>query len=423
MGATRWLQSQGVEVTVTDQADPDSLAESVRQLADLNVQLHLGGHDSRDLNTADLAVINPAVDKKRSDFFAAIVRRGIPWTTEMNLFCGLCPAPVIAVTGTYGKSTTCAMLADALMASQGRGLLDCTGVHLGGNIGLSLLTELDGIQATDRVVLEMSSAQLEDLDRIDWSPEVAVITNLCPHHLDRYENYADYVAAKLNVIGQEGDTTALFVGEVDDATMATIKLRTSERGVPIHRVPQPEPPPKVGAPGEHNVANAVCVLAVCRHLGADEGSVLQALSEFRGLPHRLELVATIDDVDYYDDSKSTSPATTVTAVRSLGRTMVAIVGGKDKGVSLDGCAGVLASKCRAVICTGESGPSLAKAILAAGLDAVHEADGMQNSVQLARELALGGDAVLFSPGAPSFDAYANFAERGRRFAEAVGSLA
>ncbi len=446
IGVTRWLVGQGATVTVTDHAGGDALAASVEAVADLDVELHLGGHDLRDLDTTDLVVINPAVCKAHSDLFQAIVRRRIAWTTEINLFCERCSGKVIGVTGTYGKSTTCAMLAEALKACRRAGGGEDAGVHLGGNIGRSLLPELDGIRPTDLVVLEMSSAQLEDLSRIDWTPSIAVITNLSPHHLARYQAYADYVAVKLNIVGNPKITRKVIVGDMDAEAEAVLRRRLADKWAGVVRVAHAMPPVELRLPGDHNQANAGCVLAVCHHLNLDEAVARDALRSFKGLPHRLEYVRTLEGVDYYDDSKSTSPASTVRAVEALKRSVVAIVGGQEVGEGtrpgalspsreavefqrseLRGCARALVRSCRRVICMGESGPGFAEAVRAAegpeDRGRVRQVDGLAEAIHLARAEARPGDAVLFSPGAPSFDAYANGVDRGRHFLCAVNALA
>jgi len=423
---TRWLASEGATVTVTDQATHEALAESVAAVADLPVSLHLGGHDEGDLDTADLVIINPAVNKSTSAFFQAVVRRGIPWTTEMNLFCERCPAKVLGVTGSYGKSTTCAMLAEAMEACCRASGASYTGVHLGGNIGRSLLNELPNIRETDWVVLEMSNAQLEDLPQIHWAPDLAVITNLFPHHLDRYANFAEYAGAKLNITRHPNGDSKIVVGELHPVAEDMLGEVIAERRDRLVRVPPVDSPIELKVPGEHNQRNAACVLTVCRILALNEAVVRDALHDFRGLPHRLEFVRNLDGVDYYNDSKSTAPAATVIALEALRRPTVAIVGGQRKDVSLDECAICLARYCRVVICMGESGPGFADAVQKcdAGFQPVkiHVVAALDDAVHLARTEAKPGEVVLFSPGAPSFDQYANFTARGRHFTDLVNAL-
>jgi UDP-N-acetylmuramoylalanine--D-glutamate ligase len=329
------------------------------------------------------------------------------------------------------------MLADALEACRARQPVAFTAVRLGGNIGRSLLPQLQDMRPSDLVVLEMSNAQLEDLPRISWAPSIVVITNLSPHHLDRHGGYGEYVAAKLNIVGDPETTGKVIVGPVDAGADAIIRRAIPDAGR-LGRVTPPAPPVELVVPGEHNRANAACVLTLCSHLGLDEAAVRAALRSFRGLPHRLEHVRTFEGVDYYNDSKSTSPAATATALGVLENPVIAIVGGKDKAASLDECAAALARSCRLVICIGESGPRFARAVRqAAGRlsvprprqwrDAprgtVRQVGRLDEAVRLARSEAAPGDAVLYSPGSPSFDAYPNFCERGLHFVRIVSSLA
>lgn len=423
---TRWLAEQGARISVTDRAAPDALRESIAALSDIDVEYHFGGHDPRTLDGCELVVVNPAVSKARSQLFQEIVRRGIPWTTEINLFCERCPAEVIGVTGSYGKSTTSAMLADALEACRRAGKLRHTDVRLGGNIGGSLLTELPTIQASDLIVLELSSAQLESLPRIAWSPTTAVITNLSSHHLDRYGTYAAYLDAKLNIVRAQQVTDRIIVGDVDSEAESALSHVLGDRWRCVTRVVRPDPPIGLCVPGEHNQANAACVLTVCRTFGLNDHVARMALREFKGLPHRLQYVRSLDGVDYYDDSKSTSPAATRKAIEAFDRPMVVIVGGQDKQVCLEPCIDALIERCRAVIGVGESGAKLVQAVRSRKGDARRDAalriGDLEQAVQVARARAQAGDVVLFSPGAPSFDTYHNYADRGRHFVEIVQAL-
>ena len=511
VGVTRWLAEQGAVVTVTDQVDAEALADSVQAIADLNVAFRLGGHDSADLDRVDWVVINPAVDKTRSPFFQEIARRDVSWTTEMNLFCERCPGRVIGVTGSYGKSTTCAMLAEALRSA------GVPRVFLGGNIGKSLLPDLSAMTPDDTVVLEMSNAQLEDTPKIGWAPPMAVILNIHPHHLDRYPTFAAYADAKLNIARDPAGTSRLVVGDLHPDAERLLERVISGQSGRVRRFSAPDTPISLRIPGQHNQLNAACVLAVCDMLGLAAAPVRDSLARFAGLPHRLQHVRTLDGVDYYNDSKSTAPDATIAALDALAVPnamgasdtvnapataggsidlspaaphVIAIVGGKAKDAPLDACARRLVECCRAVICTGESSSAFAEAINAAsaaygvaclepadpspapslarrgrgkctllGSDVnqpspgaregdavdstqrasdrraavchterlVHDvtirtAEATDEAVRLARQLARRGDVVLFSPGAPSFDAYANFVARGEHYTELVSGI-
>ena len=422
VAVSRWLAEQGAIVTVTDLATASSLAESLRTLDDLPITFHLGGHDPADLDDADLVIVNPAVSKSRSPFFAEIVRRGIPWTTEMNLFCERCPAPVVGITGTYGKSTTSAMLVAAVRRCVEEAATRWTGVHLGGNIGLSLLGHLGGILPTDLVVLEMSDAQLVDLRRIEWGPVVAVITNLFPHHLGRHSGWEGYVAAKLNIARDPARTRRVFVSPLALETQSLVERILPDGDARLTVVERADPPVDLCVPGAHNRANADCVLAVCAELGLDGGLAREALSSFEGLSHRLQRVRMVDGVIFVNDSKSTSPSATVVAANSMSGPFVAIVGGERKDAPLSEMAVVLARGARAVVCIGAASARMAEAVREAGLGSVHETGALPEGLSAAVELASSGDTVLFSPGAPSFDQYPNFEARGDHFVRLVEAL-
>ncbi len=446
VGVTRWLVGQGAQVTVTDQAAADSLVESLDAIADLSLNLHIGTHSNLALDQFDLAVINPAVHKPTSGLFAEILRRKIPWTTEMNLFCERCPARVVGITGSFGKSTTCAMLAEVLEAVQAAGKASYSGVHLGGNIGRSLLGELHVMHPTDLVVLEMSNAQLEDISAIPWSPLLAAITNLFPQHLDRHGSFEAYVAAKLNLVRGRAADFPVIVGDVAADAEPWVRDAVGDM-TRIIRVEHPTPPIQLSLLGRHNRINAACAWTIARTLGLPDELVRDALTEFRGLPHRLEMVRTVDGIRFINDSKSTAPTATISAVEAVAEsnprisggtnhvghrtdeaTLIVIVGGQRKDVLLTECSNLLANVCRVVICCGESGPAMAAAVRnampadAADSVRVIETNDLDEAVAAAKRAARPGDVVLFSPGAPSFDGYVNFTQRGAHFVELVRAL-
>lgn len=426
VAVTRWLVEQGAKVVVTDSADGEALSESLKSLEGVDVAFRLGRHDERDLDEADLVVLNPAVNKRTSDFFRSILQRGVPYTTEINLFCARCPATIVGVTGTFGKSTTAAMIAAVLDRAIERGESGYRRAWLGGNIGRSLLPELSGVSPRDVVVLEISNAQLEDLPLIPRRPELAVITNIEPHHLDRYEHLDGYIEAKLNILPVDGSTLPLVHGSLDSAVLELIA------GRPVRAIPvvQPESPLALRVPGEHNRANAACAMTVAHSLGVGDATARAALAEFAGLPDRLAHVGTIDGADYFNDSKSTAPASTVVALRSFDRPVVALVGGLEIDDSIDACVAELRNRCRAVIGVGAMGRRFTEALRRLGPAVRADEPGdhgaasackccvaadLVEAVAEARRLARPGDVVLLSPGAPSFDQYSNYRQRGAHF--------
>ncbi len=426
VGVTRWLSQNGAEVIVTDLADADSLRDSVQQLSDLDITFHLGGHDEADLEIVDFVVVNPAVVKRKSTFFQVIEQKGIPWTTEMNLFGQRVRANVIGVTGTYGKSTTCSMLHRVLDAWTATGNGRWTKAYLGGNIGRSLLPDLPAMRPSDVVVLEMSNAQLEDLSRIEWRPDLAVITNLHPNHLDRHGGWKAYLAAKFNLVASENAATPIFLGK----SLSKEALRIAQKVAPnladrVCPFDSPNPALVLNVPGAHNRQNANLVYAVACHCGVPEGVTRSALATFRGLPHRLELVGVVAGVKYVNDSKSTSPDATLTALDCFSEPVIAIVGGIERDHPLESFAHNMVRRCKAVICTGQSGPRFARVLresLSGEACFVEMASNLEAAVSVASVHAFRGDVVLYAPGAPSFDSYANYEKRGEHFTKLVRAL-
>ncbi len=436
LGVTRWLAEQDAHVVVTDLASADSLRASLEALADLDITFHLGSHDDVNLDDIDLAIINPAVVKHKSRFFKEIESRAIPWTTEMNLFCQQCRSFVVGVTGSYGKSTTTAMIGYILEQSTRESDARFRRVWIGGNIGRSLLNQLTEILPNDVVVLELSNAQLEDLPKIDWMPSVAVLTNLHPHHLDRYSSdrsraYQAYQAAKLNILADAPANQPLFVGELEEDTLALIQHKLRGDPTRIHEAVALGEPTTLRVKGQHNLKNAALATTVCRYLGVDEAVINSALADFVGLAHRLEFVRDVGGACYINDSKSTSPDTTVRAIVAINTPIVLLVGGQAKDVSLVTLAQVAVDRCCVIVCFGEVGATLAKTCLSAAsvvtkagyvLPSIREVDTLEEAVTLASQLAKDGDTVLFSPGTPSFDQYANYEQRGEHFIRLVKSL-
>ena len=459
VGVTRWLCRQGAHVTVSDKAGAGDLAASLEQLRDVDPTLHLGEHRREDFLRADLLVVNPAVPPDLPEL-AEADRAGVPRTTEINLFLERCPAPVAAVTGTVGKSTTTAMLGAILSADRP--------THVGGNIGRSLLGELDAIRPDHVVVLELSSFQLEELPRIARSPHVAVVTNLAPNHLDRHGTLAAYAEAKKNIFRFQGPRDVLVLNAACNLTRqwadeapgrvvffepapvgrATRCSRNRNHGkasreqqscLPYDTDPQ-SAPFDLAVPGAHNQANAQAAWTAARQLGVGRAVAAAALAEFHGLPHRLQFVAERDGVRYVNDSKCTTPEGVAAALEAFGpRRAVLIAGGYDKGVDLAPLARAAATRAKAVVLLGATAERIAADLAAArsispGRPAdrtgaashahgatydmpVERAGDLPDAVTRARGLAEPGDVVLLCPGCASYDQFANYEQRGEAFAE------
>ena len=442
IGVARWYALQGERVTVTDQLPPEKLTESLAALTDLPVKFELGGHPDKLLNDCDLLVVSPAVDKRQSAFFQSALARSVPWTTEINEFCRRCPAPIVGVTGSVGKSTTASMIFAALKAVRGEGRC-----HLGGNIGRSLLGQLPEIRSDHVVVLELSSFMLEDTPMIGFSPHIAVVTNLVNNHLDRHGTMEAYAAAKRNILKfQKADDIAIL--NRNDPHVSTWNQHTRGKVIYFDHAEL-----ALQAPGRHNQANAAAALAVIKAFDGEEriADAIGALEVFRSLPHRMELVGQStnylnETVDWLNDSKSTTPESTLTAVGAVpaGRTII-ILGGADKKADMRPLAGDLVGRSWGIITIGATGPKIADSIRnAMKLDSrgdsglgyrtqpmLMELRTIEQAVEQAHrwtiEKCLPNDksapvCVLLSPACASYDQFSNYEHRGSVFKELVGRL-
>ena len=412
LGAASWLCGQGARVTVSDMARADSLGDSVRQLAELGAELHLGSHERADFLQADLLVVNPAVPKDMPLLVEA-ERAGVGRTSEINLFLQRCPAPVVGITGSVGKSTTTVMVGEILGTSRA--------VHVGGNIGKSLLGELPAIKPSHAVVLELSSFQLEDTPIVGISPAVALVTNVFENHLDRYAGSLQaYADAKKNIFRFQGPDDVLILNRRCELT-AGWAAETPSRVDWFD--PQAEPV-ELALPGQHNQANAQGALAVAKHFDIDRPEALAALARVRSLPHRLEFVGEIDGVRFFNDSKCTTPAGAVVALESFqpGRCVI-LMGGYDKAVNFDALGAKAAGQAKGVVAFGQTGGAIISAVRRNAkpgqAPALAEAADLSEAVKVAKTLAKPGDVILLSPACASYDQFDNYQRRGEMFAELV----
>ncbi len=438
----------GANVTVMDLKSGEDLAPAVSQLSDLPLQFCFGPHRKDLLEKSDLIVLNPAVSRD-SDIVSFASRRGLIMTSPMNIFLALCPAPAVAVTGSVGKSTTTAMLSQILRET-GRT------VHMGGNIGISLLASLDRICRGDTVVLELSSVQLEDAAALPFSPHVAVVTNILPNHLDIYGGFEAYAAAKENIVRYQRPEDAAVLNFQDrllrDRWTARLKggrfffdaggewpVRWPDfKGVRLEEdkaVWQDEDggsevlfqAADVSLVGAHNMENALAAATAARWLGAGADSIRRALRRFKPLEHRLERCRRMDGITFYNDSDSTTPDSTIAALRSFPPPITLICGGKNKGLSFLELAEIIAERVDVLVTIGQCGPRIARMTREAGVrmgasPIIMEARSLSDAVSAGYRHSMPGSTVLFSPSCSSFDMFQNFAERGREFKKIVDSL-
>jgi UDP-N-acetylmuramoylalanine--D-glutamate ligase len=400
IAVSRWLAGRGARVLVTDRDPPEKLQSSVDQLAGLPIEFVLGRHREQDFCSCDLLVVSPAIPPTNP--FVAIAREaGVPLTTEIALFAERCRGHTIGVTGTKGKSTT-ATLIHRMISARRRALL-------GGNIGVSLLDQLDQILPDDVVVLELSSFMLHWLGEAKWSPDVAVLTMIGTDHLDWHGDVASYHRAKANIVRFQRPHGRVVVDSQHAHSMAIASAGTTKATI----VPANPRRLDLKLPGEHNQRNAQLARAAATGLGVDFDTAQAAVVDFAGLSHRLEVVHDAAGVKWVNDSIATIPEAAVAANRSfdVGR-VIQIVGGYDKGLDLAPMTNVLSERCKAVLTIGTLGPTLAATI---GARAIH-AQTLAAAVRHARSIAAPGDVVLLSTGCASYDQFANFQDRGDTFA-------
>ena len=433
LDSARFAHGAGAAVTVTDMADAQALAPVLKELADLDgITYHLGGHRAADFETCDVVIVNPAVPPD-SEYLRTALGAGALLTSQIEIFFQLCPAATVGITGANGKSTTTALTAHLLEA--GRQVAGIRQVWLGGNIGnRPLLVDLDRIGPDDVAVLELSSFQLEQLARVRHAPDIAVITNLTPNHLDRHGTFEAYCDAKEGIFRYQrldaaAPSTSIFNAE-DPITSAWFDRYAGQRGrvcVKFHH--QDVPAAVVEAfrlPGKANLSDLAAAMAVARRLGIDDSVVAGCIGAFKGLEHRLEFVARVRGVDWYNDSIATTPPSAIVALEAFDAPRVIIAGGYDKKLPFDAFGRKIAADAAAAILIGATARKIAAAIEAARTDqqrpkVVFAAD-MREAVARAADIARPGCVVLMSPACASYDMFTNYRQRGDIFAECVRAL-
>jgi len=411
----RWLCQQQARVLVSDCESAQTLADSVKQLEGLPIEFHLGGHRPEDFTDAELVVASPAIPLN-NEFLDASRGRGVPITTEIRLFIERCPATIIGVTGTKGKSTTTAMLGKILCAAGKQ-------AWVGGNIGKSLLGDLDRIQKSDLVALELSSFMLAHLGEMRWSPHVAVVTMVAVDHLKWHGSAEAYVDTKKNLLRFQGPDDFAVLNEED---LACAGLAREAQGKVIFFGTQNRKRFELKLTGQHNQLNAQAAFTAAEIFGVDWAQAHQALSEFTCLPHRLELVHESAGVSYFNDSIATVPDAAVAALQSFPpKKVIQIVGGYDKGLPITGLCAALVERAKAVLCIGATGEKIAQLLEQSPLQSAapaYRCRDLATAVTIARKIAVPGDIVLLSPGFASYDQFVNFEQRGEEFTRLAKSL-
>lgn len=432
--AVQFLCRRGARVRVSDRRTADQLAETLTGLGELQgVEYALGGHDWSHFADADLVLVNPAVPPNH-ELLGQAREADITLSSEMNLFWQLNPGRVIAVTGSNGKSTTTALI---------HSLLDHSGHRcwLGGNIGVSLLPELENIAADDWVVLELSSFQLHQLDTIHARADIAVVTNFAPNHIDWHGSLDHYRESKQSILRWQTPEDWCVLNALDTDVMSWPRqsrfVRCGESGsqsvwldgskamieLPDIRT-SIELNGRLNLPGQHNRQNALQAIAAALLAGVSIDDIETNLHRFKSLPHRLEFVGEFHGRRFYNDSISTTPESTIAALQSFDAPVVILAGGYDKQIDLTEMAHCIRTNAKAAIVMGETAAQLHRMLSPTMGDLnCRLTENFDDAFLSAVEISSAGDAVVLSPGCASHDWFSNFEERGERFRQKAAGWA
>jgi len=441
LALTRYLCSKGAQVTLNDGRPENEMQSEIDQLQDLSINWVLGKHPQSLLDNCDLICVSGGVPLTISLITEAI-KREVPLSNDSQIFMETVKAPVVAITGSSGKTTTTSLMGDIAKA----GVNDKQKVWVGGNIGNPLINYVDEIQANDLVILELSSFQLE---LMTTSPHIAAITNITPNHLDRHGTLEAYTAAKSNILKHQKRNDIAILNRDDKgaselvnlvcgklATIGFSALPEGQDGIfieedtiwakfnnnsyPICTVDE------IPMRGKHNIYNVMTACAISQVLGFEPSSTKQAITSFAGVPHRLQLVTIKNGVHWYDDSIATAPERTIAAIQAFDEPIVLLLGGRDKNLPWDSLLEMVNEKVKQVILFGEAAEKIEKYIHEIHFDeirfAYHKCDRLHEAVIKANDIAKPGDFVLLSPGGTSYDEFKDFEERGERFKQWVFQL-
>ena len=434
--SARFLHRRGAQVTVTDMAPVDALPHA-RQLMELGIRMELEQHDVRSFTHADLVVLSPGVPHTIGPLEAAR-RKGVPVVGEIELASWFVKEPILAITGTNGKTTTTELLGQMLEAS-------AKSVFVGGNIGRPFIEYVSGGQQADRVVLEISSFQLDTIE--SFRPHVGVLLNITDDHLDRYPSLNAYAQSKGRLFkNQTADDVAIF--KAQDARIKRLIEKIPSRKLPFYSCRSNHFPhdllqgaminqqvihvrdlrnqkdkiqlSEIRMPGKHNQENVAAASLAALACGGSMQGILKALKTFKGLPHRLEFIDTVNRISFFNDSKATNVDAVLQALTSFQNPLILIAGGRDKGGDFQLLKDAVHPGIKNVILLGESKKRIAKQL--EGTAATQLADSMQEAVFRAFAAAEPGDTVLLSPGCASFDMYPDYKARGDDFRAAVAEI-
>ena len=432
LSAARWLATQGANVTVSEQKEARTFDAALRQeILELGIELETGPHREETFKASEMIVISPGVPIDLEPLLAA-KEMGIPVIGELELASRLIDTPMVAITGTNGKSTATALLSDMIRKTR-------LEVFVGGNIGTPLMDYADSDQKADYAVVEVSSFQLDTMET--FSPMISLLLNISPDHLDRYPDYETYVRSKLGIFKNQGSGQYAVINDDDEV----LSKYSPGGGVSVLRYGREKgegrqafingPTLKVSLtegiehtyhldtfklPGKHNQENLMAVVLAGEILDIQPQIIQETMDQFQGVPDRLEHVGTIGEVDFYNDSKATNIDAAARSITSFDRPVVLIAGGRHKGADYSPLVKAAVGKVSKAIILGE-----AKSLLADAFDPIIPfsfAEDMRDAVSQSFLSSNPRDVVLLAPACSSFDMFSDFAHRGRVFREEVKRL-
>lgn len=438
LAAANFFHGRGAKVSVSEAGPRETIdPQTIKELKDKKIFLETGGHSPKLFGAADLVVVSPGVALDLEPLSLAR-RRGVPVVGEMAIAAQYLKTPVVAVTGTNGKTTVTTMLGDIFMAAGKK-------VFVGGNIGNPVFNYMAGPQDADIAVLELSSYQLDSSGGSKgFRPDTGLLLNISPDHLDRYKSFSAYAASKFGIFTAQKFYDTAIMNSDDPEIMNRKQFWPASRKYffghqlagrhgamlegkkvilsgcfPTDRTAATEcyDLTEMGITESPNLENSAAAILAARLMGCPESAIRKGLSAFSPLPHRMTLVAEINGVRYYDDSKATNIGAVKTALASQPGPVVLIAGGRDKGGDYQLLNREIKEKVKGLILIGEARGIMAKAF--ADLTRVEMATDMSEAVQKAGNLAVAGDTVLLSPACASFDMYQSYAHRGEEFEKAV----
>jgi UDP-N-acetylmuramoylalanine--D-glutamate ligase len=433
LSAAMFLRGQGARVTVSDTRSAVALEKEIPALLEAGVMVEAGGHGLLTFRRQDLIVVSPGVPLDTPEVKQAVAF-GLPVIGELELASRYLLGRVVAITGSNGKTTTTTLVGK---------ILHDAGVPtlVGGNIGLPVIDLVSESRADTTSVLEVSSFQLETV--AEFHPQIAVVLNITPDHLDRHHSFEAYAAAKTRITERQGPEDFLVLNAEDKATqMVALKTKAQiywfssrrpiKQGAFVHgesvmflpregaKAEPIMPVSEIHLKGSHNVENVLAAVCAARLAGVSAEQIRAAVAGFRAVEHRLEFVAKIDDVEFYNDSKATNVDATMKAVASFDSGIHLILGGKDKDSDYSQMSELLRERVKVVYTIGSAAEKIEHQLR--GVVKMMSAGTLQAAVRDAAAGAVAGDVVLLAPACSSFDQFENYEHRGRVFRELVVGL-